>query len=92
MPEQSKDIEKNPECTHLNCIKAQRSTPGHAGRLCRSDHDNDDLHRGGIWYERTYVSISCLSALEPDNDDDADVDVMVLPHTRNKVRVKNSQP
>ena len=41
----------------------------------------------------TYFSISCLSGLEPDNDDDEeDGDVMVLPHTRNKGRVKNSQP
>ena len=42
----------------------------------------------------TYFSISCLSGLEPDNDDDDDEDgdVMVLPHTRNKGRVKNSQP
>ena len=40
----------------------------------------------------TYFSISCLSGLEPDNDDDEDGDVMVLPHTGNKGRVKNSQP
>ena len=40
----------------------------------------------------TYFSISYLSGLEPDNDDDEDGDMMVLPHTRNKGRVKNSQP
>ena len=40
----------------------------------------------------TYFFISCLSGLELDNDADEDGDVMVLPHTRNKGRVKNSQP
>ena len=37
----------------------------------------------------TYFSY--LSGLEPDNDDDEDGDMMVLPHTRNKGRVENSQ-